>query len=201
MGFTKRIITFLFLTVCLSAESQTLKPDDETFHWEGGVIAGLNNDGFEAGFNAAYFPIDYVGLKIGLSLAGEIWELEDWNDDFHYPYYDHDYDYALRFKFNPAIVLRTPRLIHWKSQDAGFHLFAEPGIVLSPGSSGSHRAQWFRQDLKCGINLQIYRCVITLGYGISNFSLYSGAPENHWGLPEKTDYVTHTVFAGCSYKF
>lgn len=49
--------------------------------------------------------------------------------------------------------------------------------------------------------MQIDRAVMSLGYGVSDFSLYSGWPVSHYGLPVNVDHTTHTVFAGISYKF
>lgn len=99
----------------------------EVKHWEGSFLCGLNTDGYQFDFGIAYFPIHFVGIKANLGFTGEIEELGDWGKDeleTHHHYTD-------RFKFTPSLVFRTPRLIHWKSQDAGFYIFAEPGIVLS----------------------------------------------------------------------
>lgn len=188
----------------LNAFAQTLRYDDRDLHWEAGLQFGLNNDGYEFDFRGVYFPSQYFGLKIGLGAAGEIEQLEDWDlwdDEYDYYQRDSGRTYAARFKFNPALVLRTPRIINWKKKDAGFYLFAEPGIVLSPGARGSRDAEWMRWDMKTGVNLQIDRAVITIGYGISNFSLYSGWPDNYWGLPDKDNYITHSGFIGLSCKF
>lgn len=193
---------------CAVASAQSLSCDEGNFRWEGNFTAGLNNDGYEINLGAAYFPIQYVGFKATIGFAGEIksagdWDLDfgddDWDDNLWYD--DHDDDYASRFKFNPAVVLRSPRLIDWKSQGVGFYVFAEPGFVLSPGARGSHRAEWLRWDVKSGINVQMDRLVLTLGYGVSNFSLYSGRPISKYGSPDDDDYITHNVYVGCSYKF
>lgn len=166
-------------------------------HWEGGFNAGLNNDGYEFCFRGIYFPVQYVGIKVGLGFAGELEEVADWGED----QWETGHYYAVRFKFTPAVVLRSPCIFDWKSQNARFYLFAEPGFVLSPGARGSRHARCACFDLKTGINLQIDALIFSIGYGISDFSLYSGEPINHNGLPDKTDYTTHTVFIGASYKF
>lgn len=196
------LITFLLPTVFVNGQS--IKCEDGRFHWEGGFNAGLNNDGYEFDLRALYFPIGkYIGAKVGLGFAGEIEELGDWGKDE----FETGHKYAIRFKFNPAVVIRTPRLINWESQGAGIYLFTEPGVVLSPGANGSRNAKYFRWDVKSGLNLQLDRYIITLGYGISDFSLYSGAPVSHNGpvspngVPKNTNYITHTVFLGGAYKF
>ncbi|MDE6086164.1 MAG: hypothetical protein K2G40_07190 [Muribaculaceae bacterium] len=188
-------------------QGQSLNLDDGPAPWEGGINFGFNRDGYSTELRLIYFKTQYLGLKLGLGVAGEIWELEDWLDDdlnldYGYGYgYERDYDYAIRFVFNPAIVLRTPRLIHWKQQDAGFFLFGEPGLIMSPGASGSRRAKWFRWNGKAGINMQISQFILTAGYELTNFSLYSGSPESHGGYPVKTDYLTHTFYIGGAVKF
>lgn len=191
----KQTIALVLMCASIAVKGQDINFD----RFEAGFNVGLNNDGFEFEFRGLWFPVQYVGVKAGLGMASEIWELEDWYDDDPYDY-DFRNEYAMRFKFTPAIVLRSPCLFQWKSQDAGFHLFAEPGVTLSPGASGSRRAKWLTWDAKGGINLQHGRFIITLGYGISGFSLYSGSPRNNNGLPDRTDYLTHTVFLGAAIK-
>lgn len=202
-----RIITFLLLSLSAMATlfSQTLNVDNRTAHFEFSITAGLNNDGWQWDAGVVYFPIKYVGMKASLGLAGEIKEFGDWNlgpwDDEYDWDYDRNDDYAARFKFTPAMVLRTPRIVAWRQQGLDFYLFAEPGIILSPGASGSRRAKTFSWDLKTGINAQLDELVFTIGYGVTDFSLYSGRPINHHGLPDRDNYITHSVFIGFGYKF
>ena len=177
--------------------SQTLKTDDGVKRWEADFRVGLNNDGYQFDLGIAYFPIQYVGIKAAIGANGEIESVEDWGNDEIY----NSHEYATRFKFTPALAIRTPQLIHWKSQDGGFYLFAEPGIILSPGASGSRHPECFNWDFKGGINLQIDRLIFTIGYGITNFCLYSGYPHNSWGLPDNDHYLTHSGFIGAAYKF
>lgn len=194
----KKILCFVIGIICqMPLFSQSLSTDDGVKHWETDFRAGLNTDGFQVDFGIMYFPIHYIGLKLQLGTNGEIEELGDWGKDE----LETHHSYASRFKFTPAIVLRTPRLIHWKSQDAGIYIFAEPGIILSPGSRGSKHAEYFNWDFKIGINLQVDRFIFTIGYGVSNYSLYSGSPINHWGLPDRNNYITHSGFIGGAYKF
>lgn len=132
-----------------SVNAQTLVCDDSALHWESGLSAGLDNDGYEIGVHAAYFPVQYLGLRASLGFAGEIESVEDWGQDsWGDDYRDYRHRYAVRFKFSPALVLRSPRIVQLKSQEAGFYLFAEPGMVLSPGASGSRGARCFCWDVK-----------------------------------------------------
>lgn len=195
----KLITSVLLIFTKLVIIGQSVNIDGENLAWEGRFNAGLNNDGYSFEIGAGYFYSSYLGVKVGLGCAAEIQEFEDWNnDDYYYSYYN---DYTIRFIFNPSIVIRSPRIIHWRQQNAGFYLFTEPGMIFSPGASGSHNAKYVCWDFKSGLNLQVDRFIFTIGYGISNFSLYSGSPENHWGIPDKTEYLTHTAYVGGAIKF
>ena len=57
-------------------------------------------------------------------------------------------------------------------------------------------------DLRGGFNLQVDNVVLSLGYGVSNFSLYSGDPiSNNSSYFDTNDYITHMVFVGIGFKF
>lgn len=193
----KRILLPLFLCAALAATPQSLNVDGDVSHWEADFLAGLNTDGWQIDLGAAYFPLQYIGIKANIGTAGEIQELGDWGKDES----ETGHQYATRFKFTPALVLRSPRLINLSDQHAGIYLFAEPGLILSPGASGSRGAKTCRWDFKAGINLQIDRFIVFAGYGVTNFRLYSGRPATRAGLPESLNYLTHSGFIGTAYKF
>lgn len=198
------IAALICLCCAYGALAQNTDIDGGILRWEGSFDAGLNSDGYEFGFGILYFPSPYVGLKAAIGFAGEIERLEDWDTDWYggYAYSArYDRDYAVRFKFSPSVVFRSPRLIHWKRQDAGFHIFAEPGIILSPGAGGSRNARSFCWSIRTGINMQIDRFIVGIGYGLSNFSLYSGSPYNENGLPSDTEHRTHSGFITAAVKF
>lgn len=184
--------------------SQNINVDGTTMKWEASFDSGLNTDGYEVNFGVAYFPVSFIGLKTAIGFSGEIVRVEDWDIDW-----DDDYirpnlnncNYAIRFRFNPSVVIRSPRIIHWKSQDAGFYFFGEPGFILSPGASGSHKAQILCWNIRAGINMQIDRFILGIGYGLSNFSLYSGEPYNENGLPSDIEHRTHSGFLTAAIKF
>ncbi len=193
----KILLLFLSALVAIYSSSQTIEVDGDVMHWEGGFNIGLNNDGYEMDFRGLYFPVQYFGLKIGVGFAGEMQSLADLMDD---DWESGDF-YTTRFKFNPAIVLRTPRLVYWRQQDGGFYVFAEPGIMLAPNAVGRKNSTVFSWDLKTGINFQIDRYIFTLGYGISNFSLYSGTSISYNGTLRDNDYITHSIYIGGAIKF
>jgi len=197
-----RILLFL-LAACTCVDDSKCQE-----RWEASVSCGLNTDGWEWDAGLTYRPIPYLGIKLALGLAGEIQALEDWHiedwwyDEYHEPYYDYDdKNYTLRFKFMPSIDLRSPTIIRLKSQDATFHVFATPGITLSPGATGSRNAQWFNWQTRAGIEMTISEFVIRIGYGITNFSLYSGRPYNENGLPSNPEHITHSGFTTLAYRF
>lgn len=188
----------LFLTIisCFYSNSyaQTLEVDEnEVSHWEANFLAGLNSNGWQAEFGCAYFPIQYVGFKANLGFAGEIKEFGDWGLDDE----ETGHSYATRFKFNPSLVLRTPSIVTFDN-NARIYFFTEGGIILSPGASGSDNAKICSWDAKCGINYQKGRLILFGGYGITNFTLYSGIPDY---LVDNDNKFTHSGFIGTAYKF
>lgn len=202
----RRVFVYILLMVWGVSEgyAQGLVVDEEKKRWEGGAFAGLNNDGFEVDLRGLFFFNQYLGVKLGLGVAGELWTLEDWNRSQEWPgthYGGIEHTYAMRFRVIPALSLRSPALFEWKDRDATFHLFAEPGGMFSPGAVGSRGARMWCWDVKAGVNMQMGKYVFTLGYGISDFSLYSGTPYSYWGQPGNKDYLTHTVFVGFGVKF
>ena len=193
----KRYLLLLLSFCSFAVMAQTLRVDDLISRWEADFSAGLNNDGYQFGVGIAFFPVQYAGVKADIGFAGEIEEIADWCMDE----WDWNNRYTVRFKFGASAVLRTPCLARWKSQDAGFYLFAEPGIILSPGAAGRKGAQVFNRSLKAGINLQLDRVIVFAGYGISDFNLYSGTPDNRQAMQSHDTYITHSVFIGTAYKF
>lgn len=181
----------------VGAKAQALKVDDKPLHWEFDFSGGLNTDGAQLDIGLAYFPVQYVGFKASIGGAGEIKEISDWGREE----WETGHHYTLRFKFRPSLVFRTGRIIDWKRQDAGIYLFAEPGFILSPGAEGSKHAKTLNWDFRTGVNLQAGECVFFIGYGVSNYSLYSGRPFSHWEGPDKDNYKTYSGFIGFGYKF
>lgn len=193
-------IAFLLIVVTafsVNAKAQTLNVDDKPLHWEFDFGGGLNTDGVQVDLGLAYFPVQFFGFKASIGGAGEIKEMSDWGKDE----WETGHHYTLRFKFIPSLVFRTGRIINWKRQGGGIYLFAEPGLILSPGAEGSKKAKTLNWDFRTGINLQVEACVFFVGYGVSNYSLYSGRPISHWARPEKDNYKTYAGFIGLGYKF
>ena len=198
----KKFLFTLLLTLPICGYAQSIDIDGETYHWEYNITGGVNTDGWQWDTGFTYFPLETIGLRMSIGFAGEIVALSDWDWDYYGGFYrDYDKNYTVRFKFMPALVLRTPKLVEWKSTETSFHFFAEPGLVLSPGADGSEGAKTVRYNFRGGINVQVDRVVLSFGYEYSNFSLYSGYPHNEHGLPDNDNYPTHSGFVGLSYKF
>ena len=197
-GLRVVVLLLLLLGICGGVgRAQTLQTTDGVKHGEVDFSAGLNTDGYEVEVGVAYFPIQFIGIKSQLGFAGELKAVEDWGLDEE----KSGHHYAVRFKFMPSVVVRSPMLLNWRQQEAGLYLFAEPGVVLSPGASGSKGAKVATWKLRTGITMQFDRSMVFVGYGISDFSLYSGRPYNQHGLPSDDNYITHSVFIGMAYKF
>ncbi|MCI9285682.1 MAG: hypothetical protein HFJ91_07835 [Muribaculaceae bacterium] len=202
----RQIFITIMLAVAMHAGSQTLDVDLTRAHWEGTFNAGFNTDGWQMDAGVAYFPVQYIGVRASLGMSAQLQDLVDLifdsdPDNIWGVREDNDI-YASRFRFTSSVVLRSPKIIRMGSPDAGIYLFAEPGIVLSPGSYGSRHARIACWDMRCGINLQSDRYVFYLGYGLSNFALLSGYPYSDAEYYKSTDdYLTHSVFIGVAYKF
>ena len=195
----KRFVSILILCcVGLAGYGQRINVDGKSLRWETELTGGLNVDGIEVEANIGFFPIDYLGVKLGLGFESEIEEIDDWGKEE----WEKRNSYATRMKLRPALALRSPRLINWRSRDAQFYLFCEPGMVISPGAHGSRGARIVCWDLRGGFNLQVDNVVLSLGDGVSNFSLYSGDPiSNNSSYFDTNDYITHMVFVGIGFKF
>lgn len=189
-----RYLIILLLTIPLNICAQRLTFEQSVHRWEADFRAGFNSTGYQMDFGVAWFPIEYAGVRASIGMTGEIGDLVQTIFSPDDDYYIDDYnDYAARFRFTPAIVLRTPRIINWSSQDAGLYLFAEPGLILSPGAAGSYRPSWCDWDVRAGINAQWDNTILTLGYEITSYNLYSGIARH---TP-----LTHAGYIGVGYKF
>lgn len=167
-----------------------------TNKWEANFLLGLNSDGYDYSISCAWFPIRYAGVRLELGFAGEIEELQDWGRE------EDDDKYCIRVKLMPSVELRTPTLINWRSMDATIHAFANPGLSFSPGGAGSKGAEWFNWQLRTGLSLQADNLRFSLGYGISDYQLFSGnARSGHDGTNLPCRKWTHSAFLAVGVTF
>ncbi len=191
----KRILLIITLLGALSASAQSIVVDGNLLRGEFNFNAGLNTDGYQLEMGIGYFPSDCFGLRFTFGTNGEVKAFDDcdcWSNPD---------DYAIRVRFTPALVFRTPRIVPFREPDSGLSLFAEPGLTLSPGASGSKDARTVCWDVKAGFNFQFGIGFFVLGYECTNFSLYSGRPYSRYDQPVDTDRLTHSVYAGIGIKF
>lgn len=200
---SQRLLLRLFAVTFLAIEpigGVAYDPDiDKYYPWEAGIEAGLNTDGYELAIHGAWFPVQSIGFKISLGMASEIGDLAQ--TLLGYDYDDYDY-YVTRFKFMPSMEFRSPSLIRFGDSGVRLSLFCNPGVCLSPGAHGSHNPKWFTWQIRGGVALEIDRGVISLGYGYSNFNLFSGwVPDFDGEFHNDFSHHNHSVFLSIAGRF
>lgn len=202
---TKTLIPLLSCLFPLLGFSQQTKSvrnyglDEENYRWEINFQGGLNTRGWEFSGGAHWFPFRYIGIGASLGIDSEIKEFSDWGREDYY-----EYDYCARFIFKPSLLFRTPSLLHVKSQDMDFHLFASPGMIMSPPARGARNSDWLYWNVATGITAIIDRLTFSIGYSCSNYNLLDGNPYTHHSYDiytKNTKSYTHSVFIGFGYKF
>lgn len=199
----------LCLAAALSASTaygmaDTVYEDEPYLPWKASATFGISDNDYEIDSGIAYFPIPYVGLRVEIGLPMELSSLPDyiinsWGSYDDYYYYN-DNSYTARFTFSPSVVVRTPRLFTLESAGIDFHLFASPGITLSPGASGSYRSRWFYWRGEAGIEAAFDRFSIALSYKQSNFYLFDGFQSSYSDVSCKNER-THSVLLTGTYSF
>lgn len=201
MSIRKLCVTATMVSIAALIPASAYARDDARDIWRASMSAGLNSNGWEWDMALSYWPVDYVGIKCAIGFAGEIEAFEDWDLGYDDGCCRDDKNYTVRFRFMPSLDLISPVIFNWKSQDATFHLFANSGLSLSPGARGSRNAGWFNWFLRGGVEAAFSEFVFRIGYGCTDFNIYSGNPYNENGLPERTDDITHSGFVEIAYKF
>lgn len=192
-----RILTTIICLISLTCVSaQYVDP------WRAGFGVGVNNDGYEIGINLSYNIVPSFAVRMDIGAIGEFTEVEDWEifDDDNQSW-SRESDYASRFVFTPSVEMRSPALLKWRNDANGLRLFANPGISLSPGASGSVHPDWLYWQLRGGVQLNFSDFVLQMGYGYSNFDLYSGNPVSHNNKSEDRKKRTHTGFINLAFCF
>ena len=189
-------------SACCMAD--TVYEDEPYLPWKASATFGVSDNDYEIDFGIAYFPIPYVGLRVEIGLPMELNSMPDfiidsWGSYDDYYYYN-DNNYTARFTFSPSVVVRTPRLFSLESAGIDFHLFASPGITLSPGASGSYKSRWFYWRGEAGIEAAFDRFSIALSYKQSNFYLYDGFQSSDSDVSCKGER-THSVLLTGTYSF
>lgn len=201
-------LTVFIMCMCQSfcfAQKKSENPHrqyEENYKWEMNFAGGLNTNGWEFMGGVHWLPVSYVGIGASVGFDSEIKEWSDWGRREGDSFYEDDY--CARFIFKPSLLLRTPSLWHLKSQDLDFHLFALPGVILSPPARGARDSGWLYWSGAVGVTAIIDRLVFSLGYNCSNYYLLDGNPHAHHAYEkfEKGEKQrTHSVFIMLGYKF
>ena len=116
-------------------ECMKRKIDDKLLRFEAGVTGGLrsdNEDYYMVEISAAYYPLKYVGVSLGLE-----WDdnrggkplMESLGDANGYEAYDPNR--VTMINVNPGLALRTPTLWMNKRHSWGLMLHCVPGLCIS----------------------------------------------------------------------
>ncbi len=107
------------------------KQVSKLLRFEAGVTGGLcdsNEDSYMVEISAAYYPLTYVGVSLGI----------EWNDNHgnrslieKYEDYEYDPDRVIKINLNPSLAFRTPTLWLNKRHSSGLMLHCDPGFCLS----------------------------------------------------------------------
>ena len=117
-------------------ERMKQKMDDKLLRFEAGITGGLrsdNEDYYMVEISAAYYPLKYVGVALGLewddNRGGKplMESLKDVNG-----YEEYDPDRVMTININPGLALRTPTLWMNKRHSWGLMLHCTPGLCISP---------------------------------------------------------------------
>jgi len=197
----KLFVIMILVFVPWLAQAQESQED---CHYGLGVGMDFSRDAYEFDVNFTWYPVETFGLRASIGCSGEYREMfDDIYDDWRYEY-DYYNNYTWRFKFSPSIELRSPALIKF-GDDKNIRLFANPGITLSPGASGSMDAKWFTWQVRGGIEVNFGIVSLQFGYRCTNFYLYSGNPYSETDYEVDRDLIpdryTHSGFISAVFHF
>ena len=86
------------------------KQDSKLLRFTAGITGGLcdsNEDSYMVEITAAYYPLTYAGVSLGI----------EWND--------------IQINLNPSLAFRTPTLWLNKRHSSGLMLHCDPGLAMS----------------------------------------------------------------------
>lgn len=216
---------FLFPTVLLYAR------DDRT---KGlfSIVAGLNNnESWELEPSVTYYFNKYIGGSLGLNLTSQYNQVDfsgaiPGNNRIYWSIEDDDANVA-QILLHPAISFRIPVWID-EDQETGLAIQIEPGMymallvndkvtvkyrdrehnsaIIDLKRIANTKGDYIFWNIRGSVSLNVDRFILSAGYSISNFDIYSGRRniviENmklDQELPAKV--YTHTVFISLGYCF
>lgn len=197
-----RVVNKLFLlTVLFLSPTVLLFAQDDRAKGIVSIAAGLNNnESWEVEPSVTYYFSKYIGVTLGLNVTSQYnqvgfsgtiagnsriyWSIED------------DETNVAKFLLHPAISLRTPILWLDKDHETGLTIQIEPGMyialpvndqitvnyrdkernstIIDSKRVSNTKGECVFWNVRGSISLNIDRFVLSTGYSISNFDIYSG---------------------------
>lgn len=220
-------VFFLFSTVLLYGQ------DDERTKVIVSIAAGLNNnESWEVEPSVSYYLNRYIGGTLGLNVTSQYNQAGfsgtiSGNNRVYWSIEDDEANVA-KFLLHPGISLRTPVLWLDKDQTTGLAIQIEPGLYIALPVNDQVTVNYRDKDhnstiidskrisntkgdcifwnIRGSISLNVDRFVLSTGYSISNFDIYSGRRNivvDNLKLDQMlpTREYTHTFFISLGYCF
>ncbi|RYT49936.1 hypothetical protein EAJ08_05100 [Bacteroides salyersiae] len=165
------------------------------------IAAGLNNnESWEVEPSVTYYFSKYIGGTLGLNVTSQYNQVGfsgtiAGNNRIYWSIEDDEANVA-KFLLHPAISLRTPVLWLDKDHETGLTIQIEPGIyialpvndqitvnyrdkersstIIGSKSISNTKGECIFWNIRGSISLNLDRFVLSTGYTISNFDIYSG---------------------------
>lgn len=199
----ERIVSgrFFFIAFFLFLAMFSYGQEEETPKGIVSISAGLNNNqSWEVEPSVSYYFCKYLGATLGLNVTNQYNQVGYvgsviGNSELYWEIEDGDANVA-KFLIRPAISLRTPVLWLNKDHDTGLTIGIEPGlfvalpyndqitvnyrdkahgsIIVDSKRLSNTKGDWLFWNLRGIISLNVDRFIISTGYSISNFDIYSG---------------------------
>jgi len=197
MTNTKFLLALSFLAFAVSLHAQEVESMKTVFS----VSAGLNsNQSWEMEPSVSYYFCPYIGCTLGLNITNQYNQIGysgtvSGNGNLHWEIEDSEAS-VTKFLFRPAINLRTPILWLDQDHDTGLTFQLEPGLYMAAPVNdrvtvlyrdkehvssvtdskrlSNNKGDWLFWNIRSAISLHIDRFIISSGYSISNFDIYSG---------------------------
>lgn len=192
---------FFFIVLFLSSTVLLYGQNEERFKGIVSLAAGLNNnDSWELEPSVTYYFSKYVGGTFGLNITNQYNQagfsgVIPGNDRKYWSIEDSDANIT-KFLLHPGICLRTPVLWLDKDHDTRFTFQIEPGLLIALPVNDRVTVNYRDKEhnstiidckrisntkgdcifwsLRGSISLHVDPLILSTGYSISNFDVYSG---------------------------
>lgn len=165
------------------------------------ISTGLNNNqSWEVEPAVTYYFYRYIGATFGLNVTSQYNQVGysgpvSGNNRIFWTIEDNEANVA-KFLLRSAVSLRTPMIWLDKDHDTGLTIQIEPGLsialpvndqvavnyrdkehnstIMYSKRFSNTKGEWLFWNIRGSISLNVDRFVISTGYSISNFDVYSG---------------------------